>query len=63
MFITNAKLEYYIKLQDDEIRRIERKIWDIQGKHERLLAHLGLQEVTSPQITELRTKGGPERGE
>lgn len=63
MFVTKSNFEYYLKIQDEEIRRLEANIWEMQGKHARLLAHLGLHEETRPKITELRKKGGPERGE
>lgn len=62
MLATKKDLENHIKATEWEIRQLRDRCWDLWHKHERLLKHFGLTEHTTPETTELRTKGGPERG-
>lgn len=60
MFVTKARLEQVTEYHERELKRVERKLWDLQYKHDRLLAHLGLIEHREPEKILLRSKGGPE---
>jgi len=42
--------------------RADRRYWELKNKHDLLLSHLGLHEVTINK-TELRGKGSPERSD
>ena len=62
MFNTRKKLDAHISSMNYEINALKDRYWKLWHKHETLLKHLGLTEHDIPASTELRTKGGPERG-
>ena len=63
MFVTQRRLEREIDYAEKRHERLNNLYWDLWHKHERLLRHLGLKEERVPEVIELRTKGGPERGD
>ena len=63
MFVTKATLDWRLEQRDRDIKALEAKYWALWHKHNLLLTHLGLTEIDVPAKTELRTKGGPEKGE
>ena len=61
----NRRLEYMgdkIEILEDKIKILDERYWSLWHKHELLLKHFDLFEHKVPEYTELRTKGGPERG-
>ena len=62
MFITQKDLNTHTNAIFYEIKELQDKYWKLWHKHEVLLKHLGLTEHKIPESTELRIKGGPERG-
>ena len=61
MFVTRSRFEREIAAYGDVLRDFRGRYWKLKGAHDRLLAHLGLEEVEeSPRII-LVKKGGPER--
>lgn len=63
MFVKKRNFEYAERQRDLEHDDLRKRYWDLREAHDRLLAHLGLEEVTMPKKTVLRAKGGPELGE
>jgi hypothetical protein len=63
MFVKKTVFKDQIEYMSRDIKRLEERYWELWHKHEILLSHFGLTEHTIPQKTELRTKGGPERGD
>ena len=62
MFVTRKRLDRILKQHYDSTRSLENRYWELRYKHNELLRHLGLVEVDVPAKTELRIKGGPEKG-
>ena len=62
MLATKKEMERNIHALQGEIRQVRDRNWELWHKYELLLKHFGLTEHTTPETTELRTKGSPERG-
>lgn len=62
MFITKKTLDSKLEYAESRLNTLENQYWSLWHKHELLLKHLGLTEHKIPELVELRTKGGPERG-
>lgn len=62
MFLTNKAHETDMEYMRKELGRLNDLYWKLYDKHERLMTHLGLTEHEKSGF-EIRTKGGPERGD
>ena len=54
MFITRKKLDFLLSQRDLDIQRLQDLYFELDYKHRKLMAHLGLKEVKIPETTEIR---------
>jgi hypothetical protein len=60
MFVTKKRFQSEVEWLERQHRELSDKYWELRRAHVRLLRHLGIDEVTVPEETVLRAKGGPE---
>lgn len=56
MFVTKRELARLDAVMESRFDKLHDKYWELWCKHEILLKHFGLVEVTTPKNTELRPK-------
>ena len=60
MLVTKKEFELQNKSLQLAIKDLQDRYWSLYHKHELLLDHFGLTEITKPETKELRKKRGPE---
>lgn len=63
MFVSTRKFEERMAYMRREYKDLQDRYWKIWHAHQRLLQHLGLNEVEVPEKVVLVAKCGPEPGE
>lgn len=49
MFVTKRRFERAERQHESDYKDLREKYWELRRAHSRLLAHLRLEEVTTPQ--------------
>lgn len=63
MFVTTRRFKAHMEDMERRYSNLRDRYWALQHAHERLLQHLGLNEVERPRQVVLVEKDGPEPSE
>jgi len=63
MFVTKKEFLRCMRIQEEGMSQLNNKFRELRAAHDRLLKHLKLYEAELPAKTELRMKGGLEKGD